>query len=181
MKREVFINLEKEIFKGNLLDIGLSNHGIIYNICKQYIDDSKSVEFIEGKEDKIKIEEGTYDTCALFLTLSDIKYTQSKKKLIKDVYKFLKEDGFLYIWDIDKGFAKVFNSRINILLPDKSTKLINLRDFNLFKNSSKENTIKILKPYFEVLTLKNSDNIYYMICKKRGKSEDEKNRTKDGI
>jgi len=173
LKREVFINLEKEIFKGNLLDIGFSNHGIIYNICKQYIDDCNSVEYIEGKEDKTKIDEGTYDTCVMFLTLSDIKFTQSRKKMIKDVYKFLKEDGLLYIWDIDKGFAKIFNSRINILLPDKSTKKINFIDLNLFKNSSKENTIKILQPYFEILTLKNSDNIYYIICKKRGKSKDE--------
>jgi ubiquinone/menaquinone biosynthesis C-methylase UbiE len=173
MKREVFINLEKEIFKGNLLDIGFSNHGIIYNVCKQYIDDSNSVEYIEGKENKIKIEEGAYDTCVMFLALSDIKYTQSKKKLIKDVYKFLKVDGLLYIWDIDKGFAKSFNSRINILLPDKSTKQINIRDLNLFKNSSKENTMKIVQPYFEILTFKNSDDIYYMECKRRGKSKDE--------
>ncbi|MBU3144761.1 class I SAM-dependent methyltransferase [Clostridium sp. CF012] len=173
MNREVFINLEKEIFKGNVLDIGFSNHGIIYNICKQYIDDSKSVEYIEGKWDKIKIDRGSYDTCVLFLTLSDIKFTQSKKNLIKDVYKFLKSDGVLYIWDIDKGFAKTFNSRINIMLPDKSTKKINLRDLNLFKNSSKENTIKILQPYFEIMTMKNSDNIYYMICKRREKSKDE--------
>ncbi|MBZ9688369.1 class I SAM-dependent methyltransferase [Clostridium estertheticum] len=170
MKREVFINLEKEIFKGNLLDIGFSNHGIIYNICKQYIDDSNSVEYIE---EKIKIDEGSYDTCVMFLTLSDMKFTQSRKKMIKDVYKFLKEDGLLYIWDIDKGFAKTFNSRINILLPDKSTKEINLTDLNLFKNSSKENTIKILQPYFEIITKKSSDNIYYMICKRRGKSKDE--------
>jgi len=173
LKREVFINLEKEIFKGNLLDIGFSNHGIIYNICKQYIDDSKSVEYIEGKEEKIKIDEGSYDTCVMFLTLSDIKFTQTRKKMIKDVYKFLKEDGLLYIWDIDKGFAKTFISRINILLPDKSTKKINLRDLNLFKNSSKENTIKILAPYFEIITMKSSDNIYYMICKRREKSKDE--------
>ena len=92
MKKEAFINLEKEIFKGDLLDIGLSNHGIIYNIYKQYNDDS-SVEYIEGKEEKIRIEEGVYDTCALFLTLSDIKLTHSKNKLIQDIYKFLKEDG----------------------------------------------------------------------------------------
>ncbi|MGH4121684.1 MAG: methyltransferase domain-containing protein [Clostridium sp.] len=173
MKREVFINLEKEIFKGNILDIGFSNYGIIYNICKQFIDDSNSVEYIEGKGDKTKIEEGAYDTCVLFFTLSDIKFTKSKEKLIKEVYKFLKEDGLLYIWDIDKGFAKIFNSRINIVLPDKSTKKINLRQLNLFKNSSKENTIKILKPYFEIITMKNSDNIYYMICKRRGKPKDE--------
>jgi hypothetical protein len=179
LKKEVFINLEKEIFKGNLLDIGFSNHGIIYNIYKQYSDESCSVEYIEGKEEKRKIEEGVYDVCALFLTLIDIKLSQNKIKLIKDIYKYLKDDGLLYIWDIDKGFAKISNFRIKIVLPDKNTKQINLRDLNLFKNSSKENTLKILQPYFEVLTLKNSDNIYYMICKKKGKSEDESNTSRD--
>jgi SAM-dependent methyltransferase len=173
LKREAFISLEKEIFKGNILDIGFSNHGIIYNIYKQYTDDNSSIDYIEGKGGKIRIEEGIYDTCALFLTLSDIKSTHSKNKLMEEIYKFLKEDGLLYIWDIDKGFAKVFNGEIKIVLPDKSTKQIYLRDLNIFKNSSKESTTKILKPYFEILTLKNSDDIYYMICKKRGKSKDE--------
>lgn len=167
MNKEAFINLEKEIFKGNVLDIGFSNHGIIYNVYKQYIDDSSSVDYIEGKEEKRRIEDGEYDVCALFLTLSDIKFTHSKTKLIYDIYKFLKSDGLLYIWDIDKGFAKIFNSTIKIVLPDKSTKQIFLRDFNIFKNSSKENTMKILQPYFEIVTLKNSDNIYYMICQKK--------------
>jgi len=168
LKREVFINLEKEIFKGNLLDIGFSNHGIIYNIYKQYNDDSSSIDYIEGKDEKRAIEEGTYDSCALFFTLSDVKFTQSKNKLIGDIYKYLKTDGLLYIWDIDKGFAKIFNSKIKIVLPDKNTKQINKIDLNIFKDSSKENTMKILLPYFEIVTLKNSDNVYYMICKKKG-------------
>ena len=179
MKKEVFINLEKEIFKGNILDIGFSNHGIIYNIYKQYVDDSSSLDYIEGKDEKTGIEEGVYDLCALFFTLSDIKFTKSKSKLVQDIYKFLKEDGLLYIWDVDKGFAKIFNSKIKIVSPDKNTKQINLRDLNIFKDSSKENTIKILQPYFEILTLKNSDNVYYMICKKKGKSKDESNTSRD--
>ena len=173
LKKEAFINLEKEIFKGNLLDIGFSNHGIIYNIYKQHIDESSIVDYIEGKEAKQAIDEDTYDTCALFLTLSDIKLTNSKIELIKDIYRFLKNDGLLYIWDIDKDFIKIFNSKIKVLLPDKSTKEIHLRNLNIFTNSSKENTAKILQPYFEILTTSNSDNIYYMVCKKKGKSEDE--------
>lgn len=173
MKKEAFINLEKEIFKGDLLDIGFSNHGIIYNIYKQYIDDSSSVDYIEGKQAKDTIEEESYDTCALFLTLSEIKLPSNKKQLIKDIYRFLKTEGLLYIWDIDKDFIKVFDSKIKILLPDKSTKEIHLRNFNIFNNSSKENTMKMLQPYFEVLTTSSSDNIYYMVCKKKGKSKDE--------
>ena len=178
MKKEVFINLEKEIFKGNLLDIGFSNYGIIYNIYKQNTDEGSSLSYIEGKQEKMEIEEGVYDLCAMFFTLSDIKFSQNKKKLVQDIYKYLKEDGLLYIWDIDKGFAKMFNSKIKIILPDKKTKEIQLKDLNLFKNSSKENTMKILQPYFKILTLKNSDNIYYMICKKRGKSKDEINTSR---
>lgn len=173
MKKEAFINLEKEIFKGNLLDIGFSNHGIIYNIYRQYCDESSSVDYLEGKDGKKRIEEGVYDTCALFLTLCDIKFTHNKIKLIQDIHRYLKNEGLLYIWDIDKGFVKIFNSRIKILLPDKSTKQIFLKDFNVFKNSSKENTMKVLQPYFEILTVKKLDNIYYMVCKKKGKSEDE--------
>ena len=178
MKKEVFINLEKEIFKGNILDIGFSNHGIIYNIYKQYIDDSSRVDYVEGKDEKASIEEGVYDLCALFFTLGDIKFLQSKKKLIQDIYKYLKIGGLLYIWDIDKGYAKIFNSKIKIVLPDKNTKQINIKDLNVFKNSSKEITMKILQPYFEITTLKNSDNVYYMICKKKGKSEDESNSSR---
>ena len=173
MKKEAFINLEKQFFKGNLLDVGFSNHGIIYNIYKQHTDDYSNVEYIEGTEEKIRIEENSYDSCALFLTLSDIKFTHSKSKLIQDIYKFLKSDGLLYIWDIDKGFVKIFNTSIKIILPDKSTKQINLKDLNIFKDSSKEKTMKVLQPYFEVVTMKNSDDIYYMVCKKKGKLEDE--------
>jgi ubiquinone/menaquinone biosynthesis C-methylase UbiE len=179
LKKEVFINLEKEIFKGNLLDIGFSNYGIIYNIYKQNTDDNSSINYVEGNEEKTGIEEGTYDVCALFFTLSDIKTSRNKIKLIKDIYKFLKEDGLLYIWDIDKGFSKIFNSKIKIVLPDKSTKQIHLRDLNMFKNSSKENTMKVLQPYFKVTTLKHSDNVYYMICKKRGKSKDDSNTSRN--
>lgn len=173
MKKEAFINLEKQIFKGNLLDIGFSNHGIIYNIYKQHTDEYSNLEYIEGKEEKIRIKENEYDSCALFLTLNDIKLTHNKNKLIQDIYRFLKIDGLLYIWDIDKGFAKSFNSKIKILLPDKSTKQICIKDLNVLKDSSKENTMKILQPYFEILTMKNSDDIYYMECKRRGKTEDE--------
>jgi SAM-dependent methyltransferase len=173
LKKEAFISLENQIFKGNLLDIGFSNHGIIYNIYKHHRDDYSNVDYIEGKEEKVRIEEYAYDSCALFFTLSDIKFTGSKNKLIQDIYKFLKNDGLLYIWDIDKGLVKIFNSSIKIMLPDKSTKQIQLKDINVFKDSSKEKTMNILQPYFEILTMKSSDNIYYMVCKKKGKSEDE--------
>ena len=173
MKKEAFINLEKHIFNGNLLDIGFSNHGIIYNIYKQYTDDYSNVDYIEGNEEKRGIQEDSYDSWALFFTLSDIRFAYSRDKLVQDIYRFLKNDGLLYIWDMDKGFVKIFNSKIKIMLPDKSTKQICLKDLNIFKNSSKEQTMKVLQPYFEVLTLKNSDDIYYMVCKKKGKSKDE--------
>ncbi|MDU7252170.1 MAG: class I SAM-dependent methyltransferase, partial [Clostridium sp.] len=31
---EIVINMENEIFRGNLLDVGTDNYGIIYNIYK---------------------------------------------------------------------------------------------------------------------------------------------------
>lgn len=47
--------MENEIFRGNLLDVGTDNYGIIYNIYKQYNEDS-NLEYINGAEEKESIK-----------------------------------------------------------------------------------------------------------------------------
>jgi len=109
----------------------------------------------------------------LLFSLRNINLKMYKKKLIKDIYKFLKEDGNIYIWDIDKGMNSVFNGRIRILLPNRKISEIIIKDYNIFKNSSKESTVKILKDYFEIVDIKSSNNVYYIKGKKKGKNKDE--------
>lgn len=158
--------MEREIFRGNILDIGLENHGIFYNIYKQYNDDV-NVEYLSGKEEKDKINEDFYDSCILFFSFSSIWFKRRKKGFIADIYRYLNKDGMLYIWDIDKGYGKLFNGRLKIVIPESKIRQINVKDVNILKNTSKESTIKLLEGFFDILDSKSSDGIYYIKAKKK--------------
>lgn len=166
MKKDIFINMEREIFRGNILDIGLENHGIFYNIYKQYNDDV-NVEYLSGKEGKEKISEDFYDSCILFFSFSSIWLKKRKKDFIADIYRYLNKDGILHIWDVDKGYGKLFNGRLKVVIPESRMRQINVKELNIFKNTSKENTIKLLEGYFDILDSKSSDGIYYIKAKKK--------------
>lgn len=166
MGKEIFINLEKEVFRGNVLDVGLDNYGIVYNIYKQYYDDV-NVEYISGKEEKGSLKEGFYDSCILFFSFSSIWFRINRRKFIKDIYRYLNKDGLLYIWDIDKGYTKIFNATVKIVIPERKLRQIKLRDLNILKDTSKVNTIKMLKKCFDIIDVKSSDGIYYIKAKKK--------------
>lgn len=165
-RKEVFINMEKEIFRGSILDIGLQNHGVIYNIYKQYNEDL-NIEYINGKDEEDNIKEEFYDNCILLFSFSSIWLGFNKRNFIRDIYKYLAKDGLLYIWDIDKGYGKIFDARIRILAPGNNLKEISVRDLNILKNNSKEKTIKLLQNYFDVLDVKSSDGMFYIKAKKK--------------
>lgn len=171
-KQEIFINMEKEMFKGNLLDIGNDNYGIVYNLYKQYNEEA-NLEYIHGRENKEEVEKEFYDNCVLLFSLNNIWTKYNRKSLFKEIHKCLKEDGTIHIWDIDKGYGKLFNAKIKILLPDRKMKTIEIRDYNILKDTSKKNLIKLLQQYFEIIDLRASDNIYYIKGIKKGRKIDE--------
>lgn len=177
MRKEIFINLEKEVFRGNILDIGLDNYGIVYNIYKQY-HDNINVEYISGKEEKESLKEGFYDSCILFFSFSSIWLRINKRKFIRDIYRYLSKDGLLYIWDIDKGYTKIFNATVKIVIPERKLRQIKLRDLNILKDTSKVNTIRMLEEHFSIIDAKSSDGIYYIKAKKKAL---EKKNTGDKI
>ena len=166
VKKEIFISLEKEIFRGNILDVGLDNYGVVYNIYKQY-HDNVNVEYISGKEEVGSLKEEFYDSCILFFSFSSIWLRINKRKFIRDIYRYLNKDGLLYIWDIDKGYRKVFNATVKIVIPEGKLRQIKLRDLNVFKDTSKQNTIKLLEEYFNIIDMKSSDGIYYIKARKK--------------
>jgi hypothetical protein len=171
VRKKVFINMEKEIFRGNILDIGLENYGIIYNIYKEY-DDDANIEYISGKEEERGIKENFYDNCILLFSFGDIWLKMNKKNFIKDMHRYLTKDGLLYIWDIDKGFGKIFNGCIKILIPGQKLREIKIRNLNFLKDSSKDKTLDLLKNYFEMLDVKSSDGIYYIKARKKAVNQE---------
>lgn len=177
-KNDIYINMQKEVFKGNILDIGLDSYGIIYSIYKQYNDEA-AIDYIHGNDEKSYIIKESYDSCVMLFSFNNIWMKFNKKVLIKDIYNFLKEDGEINIWDINKGYSKIFNSKIKILLPDNKIKEIDVVDFNFLKDSSIKSVKKLLEEYFEIIDLKCSDNIYYIKGKKRKLQDLQKGNKKD--
>jgi hypothetical protein len=166
LKKEVQLELHKEVFKGNVLDIGIHNNGIIYNMCKHFNKDLE-VEYISGKEEEKNIKDEFYDSCILFFTLNNICFNLNKRNLFKKIYNYLNEGGCLYIWDIDKGYNRVFNSNIKILLPNAEVKNINLKDLNMFHDNSKETMLKLLEEYFNLIDLEEKEGVYYIKASKK--------------
>lgn len=169
---KIIINMQREVFTGNVLDIGDENHGIIYNIFKHYNEDA-TLEYVSCRDENSVIEKNSYDNCIMLFSLSDIWLKTNKKEFIKEVHKFLKDTGIIHIWDIDKPYLKPLKCSIKILLPEEKIKIINIKEFNVFKDTSKESVLKLIKDYFEVIDFKCSDNIYYIKAKKKGSTVNE--------
>lgn len=156
---EVEVNLENEKFDGNVLDIGMDNHGIIYQMCKNY-DDELCVDYVDKEGEQHSIEKNEYDVAVLFLAIGKLSFNTERKKLLQEVYDYLKDDGEIKVWDIDKGSMETVNLRLKVLLPGGRVKSINFRDFNFVKDSSKENIIKLIEPMFDIIETTTVNNIY---------------------
>ncbi|RXI55418.1 class I SAM-dependent methyltransferase [Clostridium tetani] len=155
------INIDQEVFEGNLLDVGFHNKGILYNGYK-YFNKEVDVGYINGREEKDLIEKNFYDNCTLMFVLNSINFKKSKEKLFKEVKEYIKKDGYIYIWDIDKGFKKCFNNKIVIKLPNNIQKDFYVKNFNILKDNSQESTVKILEKYYDILDIKNEFGIYFI-------------------
>lgn len=163
----IFVSLEKEVFRGNILDVGLDNNGVIYNVYKYY-DEDLDVDYLEGQENTENMKSDYYDSCILFFSLHNIVNGREKKKLLQHINECLRNNGYVYVWDIDKKPLQTFRGNIKVSLPDKTLKDFKINCLNPFTNNSKEKIINVLKEFFEVLDIKHSDNIFSIVCKKRG-------------
>ncbi|MFU0825222.1 class I SAM-dependent methyltransferase [Clostridium sp.] len=166
MKNEIVINLEEQYFSGEVLDICSDNYGIIYNIYKSKNKDF-DVEYVDGREKAKNIKENFYDSCVMFLAFSSIIFKISRKILVEKIYNFLKEDGFIYIWDIDKGYGKTFFGKVNVIMPQGISKTIEIKDMNLLKDTSSKTILKLIEEFFNIVEFKSLDNIYYIKAQKK--------------
>lgn len=164
--KEVNIDIKNEMLEGDVLDIGASNYGIIYNLYKQHNKDI-SVEYVHGKEEKNSIEKKSYDNCIMLFSLSSLWLKLRRRALLRDINEFLKQDGILHVFDVDKGYLRFFKNKIKLLLPESSSKQILITDLNIFKDISMKSTVRLIEQYFEIIDLHCQDNVYYIKAKKR--------------
>ncbi|MFT8313617.1 MAG: hypothetical protein ABF633_05100 [Clostridium sp.] len=167
MSKEIFINLEKEVFTGNVLDIGFENNGIVYDLCKN-IDDNITIDYINGNVDKNRIEKNYYDSCVVFFSLLEFKTKRSKLNFFKEISEYIRKDGILYLWDVDKPRFKSISMKLKVFVPNRKYKVVPINARNPLIDASCKNTGRLLQSYFNIIDLKCSDNIYYIKAQKKG-------------
>lgn len=113
-RRELILNLIKDISYNNVLEIGCGS-GELSKYLKNYqgIDISEKTPFIIGDAQKLPFEDNSYD---LILMLDLLEHTNDKA-VMKEVYRVLKPNGhviitvptFMFLWsqhDIDNHHVK---------------------------------------------------------------------------
>lgn len=176
-KKQVDINLEEERFEGNVLDVSLDNQGIIYNLCKNNKNDIK-VEYIQNDTSKF-INNESYDIVTLFFTLESLGFNTHIKGLVEEVTPYLRKGGHIIIWDLEKSRWKWANLTLNILLPGKVKKTINIKNLNIFADYSGKRIKKLLEKDYDIIEFTSRDNIYYIKASRKGRTKDESSTDSD--
>lgn len=163
----LFVSLEKEVFRGNVLDISYENDGIIYNTNKYY-DNFIDVDYIESalvNENQLKEH---YDSCILFFSLNKIKSYKERERLFNKIFKLIRKNGYIYIWDLDKKPLQVSNINIKVSLPDKTLRNLKVNLYNVLIDNTQEKVINILKADFDIIETITSDGAFKIIGRKKG-------------
>lgn len=163
----LFVSLEKEVFRGNVLDITYGNQGIIYKANKYY-DNFIDVNYLENEPSKSCDNEGYYDSCIVFFTLNKIKTHRQKIKLFDNIYRLMKNNGYVYIWDVEKEPLKTLQKNIRVSLPDKSMKNFQINLLNLFTDNTSSKIIDGLKNYFDIVEAVSSNGTFRIVGRKKG-------------
>ena len=157
MGKTIILNLLDIKLKGDVLDIGES-YGVIYNISKD-IEEELAIDFIESES---SLKEETHDTCTMFFSLSSIWRDSIKEKLINDISKFIKKDGEIYIWDINKEIGSMFNNKIRAVLPSGKFKEFEFKNLNPMMKSNIDITKELIKDKFTIKEEKVWEDIYFI-------------------
>ncbi|WP_242947049.1 hypothetical protein [Clostridium haemolyticum] len=90
---------------------------------------------------------------------------------MKKIYDYLKEDGIVYIWDIDKGYGRIFNNKIKVTMLNDVEKEINFKEFNILKNSSLNSIKDVLNNFFDIIESRCLNRVYYIKARKRRRND----------
>ena len=164
MGKTLVINLEDISLQGDILDVGERNFGIIYNISKE-VEDELSLDYVSS-DTKVELKSRKYDACTFFFDLNKIWTSLEKEKLIKEISSYVKDDGEIFIWDINKERGKVFNNKIKAILPNGKVKEFTFKNLNILLSSNIEEIKKILEKYFEIEETKAWEDVFFIKGKK---------------
>jgi len=153
--KEIFINLENNKFRGEVLDVGILDNTIIRELCMDKIQNERIIY----KDKNIK---NSIDTSVLFFSLSLVSTGLFKYKMIKTIHNMMNKDAEIYIWDINKPRNKIFRKNIKMLLPNKTIKNLKINNLNLINDNSFERIRKLISNFFEIREVRASDDVFFI-------------------
>ncbi|SHI86913.1 hypothetical protein SAMN02745163_00897 [Clostridium cavendishii DSM 21758] len=170
--RATKIDMRNVNFKGNVLDIGSENYGVIYNLIKE--DECEiSVDYLINDISKESEHYMMYETAVIFFSLSKLWNNFERKKLLFETWQTLKKGGELHIWDYEKNTKEIINENITVTLKNDKIKKFNYSNKNPFCEFSLETSKKILEKYYEIEETSLCSGIIYLKAKRKGILKDE--------
>ncbi|MBE6048200.1 MAG: hypothetical protein E7213_07365 [Clostridium sp.] len=171
MGKTIFINMNDVKIKGDILDLSSENSGIVYSISKD-VEEELCVDYVNS-DDRDVLSERKYDACTFVFNLNKIFGSIRKAKVIKEVINYLKDNGEIYIWDVNKERGKIIDYKINVALPGGDMKTLILKNYNLISSCKYEEIKKMLQKYVQIEETKVWEDIFFIKAVKKKSVEKE--------
>lgn len=160
--KRLIVNLKYANLKGDVLDISSDNSGIIYSLIKSNNLEKKNINVDYFSDNNQHL----YDSAAIFFTLGSLGKLESQE-LIKDVYKSIKEDGEIYIWDRIKAKGDIVHDNVVAKMPNGKEKYFNVMNLNPFYEFNIDKCKNLLNKYFKIEEKVIWDKVIYIKAIKR--------------
>ena len=179
--KEQKVDLSNIKLEGLILDIGGGGEGVIGQFKKDQVIaiDHNKRELEEAPEGGVKIImdagelkflDNTFDTVTSFFTLMYIPKSEHKK-IFKEIYRVLKKDGHLVLWDViipkrENQIHEMFSLPLKIKIDDKELDT----GYGVFWGKKEQNLEYFqklsIKVGFSEVKFKSDDQIFYLRVKK---------------
>ena len=170
MNKVLILNMEHLKLEGDILDVTSENAGVIYSLSKE-VEEELSVDYVEEESE---LEKKKYDVCTFFFNLNNANGGLKKESLIKKITESLKDNGSIYLWDMNKTRGEVVDYKIKVILPNNKIKEGVIKNLNPLISCNFEEIKKILSKYYIIKEVKQWEDVFFLngVKKKDIKSED---------
>lgn len=165
MGKTLVINMDYLELKGDILDISEENAGVIYSISKD-IEEELSVDYVDESNKQV-LKGREYSACTLFFNLNKLWGNRKKEALVKDVTKYIKKEGKIFLWDINKEVGQKIFNKVNFICPNGTVRSGTVKNNNLLSCCSFEETIKIVEKYYIIEETKVWQEMFFIKGRKK--------------
>ncbi|MGL4875039.1 MAG: hypothetical protein ACRC30_10370 [Clostridium sp.] len=156
MKKTILLNLSNLKMKGDVLDFSIDEFSLV---------DFKEEEIDSRHEVALTIEDN-YDTGILFFNLNKMVGRGKKEEVIEKITNYIKKDGEIYIWDLNKSFGETVDVELKVLCPNEKFKNVKIKTNNIFSCLNVEEIEKILEKNCIIEETKVWEDIFYIKARK---------------